>query len=221
MKHRSFAVIGLGAFGGTVAQELARFGNPVLGIDVNERTVSTYADELSEAVIADGRDEAALREAGVGHVDVAVVAIGEDLEANILCTMNVKMLGVKVIWAKAFNRMHHRILSKLGADRVIRPEQEVGIQVAQALHNPLVRDYVSLGNGYNVVDISAPAGIEGRSCDDPDLFEAHQLRLLGMMREGGFHAPGCGVALKEGDKLLLLGKRPELRAFAEDMRGEV
>ncbi|WP_206607904.1 potassium channel family protein [Ferruginivarius sediminum] len=125
-KNRSFAVIGLGTFGTTVASELARFGNHVLGIDTVERNVSHVAEMLTEAVIADGRDEEALREAGVGNYDVAVIAIGEDLDANILCTMNVKLIGVPTVWVKAMSRTHHRILRKLGADRVIEPEQEIG-----------------------------------------------------------------------------------------------
>jgi len=86
-RNRSFAVIGLGTFGSTVATELSKFGNHVLGLDVDERRVARQADALAEAIIADGRDEDALREAGVGNYDVGVVAIGEDLEANILCTM--------------------------------------------------------------------------------------------------------------------------------------
>src|SRR3546814_9993431 len=92
-KDRSVAVIGLGTFGSTVASELAEFGNHVLGIDTDEQTVSRLADTLAEVIIADGRDEEALRQAGVGGYDVAVIAIGENPEANILCTMNVKQIG--------------------------------------------------------------------------------------------------------------------------------
>lgn len=119
-----------------VASELCRYGNPVLVIDIDEKRVSPFAETAREAIIADGREEAALREAGVGDYDVAVVGIGEDLEANILCTMNVKMLGVKTIWAKASNRTHHRILAKLDIDRIILPEQETGRHVAQMLNFP-------------------------------------------------------------------------------------
>ena len=122
MKSRSFAVIGLGTFGSTVASELSNFGNHVLGIDCNEQNVARLADTLSEAIIADGKDEAALKEAGLADYDVAIIAIGEDLEANILCTMNIKLIGVETIWVKALNKTHHRILSRLGADRVILPE---------------------------------------------------------------------------------------------------
>jgi trk system potassium uptake protein TrkA len=219
MRPRSVVVIGLGAFGSTVASELARFGNVVLGIDIDPKKASPLAEILTETIIADGRDEAALREAGVGDYDVAVVAIGEDLEANILCTMNVKLLGVETIWTKALNRTHHRILAKLGVDRVILPEQEIGQHAAQVIHNPLVRDYVSLGNGYHVVDLTVPAHLAGESLSAVTLASKYNLTMLGAMR-GSDYRPVTGgmIGLEEGDKLLLLGKRAELRAFGDDMR---
>lgn len=215
-KNRSFAVIGLGTFGTTVASELARFGNHVLGIDTVERNVSRVADMLTEAVIADGRDEEALREAGVGNYDVAVIAIGEDLEANILCTMNVKLIGVPTVWVKAMSRTHHRILTKLGADRVVEPEQEIGRHIAQMLHNPLVRDYVSLGNGFHVVDFRVPESLDGKRVDGVGLSDDFELRALGLMRGGEFHSCETGsVELKTDDKLLLLGRRENLRRFGD------
>lgn len=215
---RSFAVIGLGTFGSTVASELARFGNPVLGIDIDERRVAAIADTVTEAIIADGRDEDALREAGVGVHDVAVVAIGEDLEANILCTMNVRMLGVKEVWVKAISRTHHRILAKLQVDRVILAEQEMGQHVAQMLHNPLVRDYVSLGNGYHVVDLRVPEELQGVAINDHDLLSPYELISLGAMRGGEFIPCGDGRALEADDKLLLLGKRQNLRDFGDSLK---
>lgn len=219
LKTRSFAVIGLGTFGSTVASELARFGNPVLGIDTDERNVTRLAETLSEAIIADGKDEAALKEAGVGNYDVAVIAIGEDLEANVLCTMNVKLLGVETIWVKALNKTHHRILSKLGADRVILPEQEIGQHIGQMLHNPLVRDYVSLGNGYHVIDMKVPSALDGQALKNTGIVETYDLRPLGAMRESQFLSCESGeLILREGDKLLLLGKRLELRRFGDDLR---
>ncbi|GGG72749.1 potassium transporter KtrA [Salipiger pallidus] len=217
-KSRSFAVIGLGTFGTTVASELARFGNHVLGVDLQERNVSRIADTIAEAVIADGRDDQALREVGVGSYDVAVVAIGEELDANILCTMNVKMLGVPTVWVKAINRTHHRILSKLGADRVILPEQEIGRHIAQMLHNPLVRDYVSLGNGFHVVDFRVPQSLDGTRIDKVGLIERFDLRALGLMRGSDYVACQDGATeLRADDKLLLLGRRENLRRFADGL----
>ncbi|WP_319517616.1 TrkA family potassium uptake protein [uncultured Martelella sp.] len=219
MKTRSFAVIGLGTFGSTVASELARFGNPVLGIDIDGQYVTRLAETLTEAVIADGKDELALKEAGVADYDVAIVAIGEDLEANVLCTMNVKMLGVETIWVKALNRTHHRILTKLGADRVILPEQEIGQHIAQMLHNPLVRDYVSLGNGYHVVDFKVPAELDGKMVGKAAIFEKYNVRALGAMRDNQYLSCDDGdLRLMEDDKLLLLGKRADLRHFGDDLR---
>jgi trk system potassium uptake protein TrkA len=217
-KARSFAVIGLGSFGGTVAAELARFGNYVLGIDVAERPVADHADRLAEAIIADGKDEAALREAGVGKYDVGVVAIGEDLEANIVCTMNLKVLGVKTVWAKSLSRTHYRILTRLGADRVIQPEQEVGQHIAQMLHNPAVLDYVSLGNGFIVVNIEIPEHLEGKTLGSLALDDKHELRCLGLMRGQQFLSPGdAETELKEEDRLLVLGRRANLRAFGDSL----
>ncbi len=217
-KKRSFAVIGLGTFGTTVAAELARFDNYVLGIDIVERNVSRVAEMLAEAVIVDGRDEQALREAGVGNYDVAVVAIGEELEANILCTMNVKLLGVPTVWVKAVSRTHHRILTKIGADRVIQPEQEIGRHIAQMLHNPLVRDYVSLGNGFHVVDFRVPESLDGKRVDAVGLTDGFDLRALGLMRSSEFVSCETGaVELHTDDKLLLLGRRENLRRFADGL----
>jgi trk system potassium uptake protein TrkA len=215
--NRSFVIIGLGTFGSTVANELARFGNRVLGIDVNEKPVSDLADTLSEAVIADGRDEEALRQAGAHQYDVALVAIGEDLEANILCTMNVKLLGIKTVWVKALSRTHHRILTKMGADRVIQPEQEIGQHIAQMLHNPAVRDYLSLGNNFHVINISVPEHLDGHSIKDLDIEAEEGLRCLGLMRGSEFFTCDPDLHLKTDDKLLVLGRRAELRRFGDSL----
>ncbi|TYB86366.1 TrkA family potassium uptake protein [Oceaniovalibus sp. ACAM 378] len=214
-QERLFGVIGLGNFGGTVATELTRFGNHVIGIDQNERLVSAHAEQLSQAMIADARDEAALREAGLGECDIVLVAMGHDLEANILASINLKMIGVKTVWAKATTRTHHRILSKLGVDRIIHPEVEVGQHIAQVLHNPLVRDYVSLGNGYHVVNFMVPESLEGKRLSDLPHTNDHNLRCVGVMRGTEFVGrDGDGCILEGDDRLLLLGQRKDLRAFA-------
>lgn len=216
MKKRNFAVIGLGTFGTTVARELAQMGNSVLGIDCEEGPVSRLADTITEALIADARDEEALRDAGVGSCDVAVIAIGEDIEASIICTMNAKLLGVSCIWVKAITKMHHRILSKLGADRVIEPEQEIGQHVAQKLHNPLIRDYLTLGNGFTIIDVRVPDNKDGERIDALVLPSDADLRCLGVMRGTEFLSCASGELLLEtADKLLLLGRPQALRDFGK------
>ncbi len=214
MKKRSFVVLGLGSFGATIATELARMGNHVLGICGDQYNVNRLADELSETVALDFRDEEALRDAGVGNHDVAIVAISNDLEASILCTMNIKLIGVPTIWVKATSKTHHRIMSKLGVDRVLLPEIEMGQHVAQMLNFPTMRDYVSLGNGYHVVDMNIPSSFEETKLKDFSLLDKLNLRVLGMMRAAELipHV-GDDVIMQKGDKLLLLGKRADLREF--------
>ena len=218
MNNRNFVVIGLGTFGSTVARELAQLGNSVLGIDCEEGPVSRLADTITEALIADARDEEALRDAGVGSCDVAVIAIGEDIEASIICTMNAKMLGVSCIWVKAITKMHHRILSKLGADRVIEPEQEIGQHVAQKLHNPLIRDYLTLGNGFTIIDVRVPEDKDGEKLNALVRQSDEDLRCLGIMRGTEFlSCTSSELMLEAADKLLLLGRPQALRDFSEKL----
>lgn len=215
---RTFGVIGLGNFGSTVANELQRFGNHVIGIDVSEGRVSNHAETLSQAMIVDARDDQALREAGLGDCEVGVVAMGSDLEASILAAINLKLIGVPVVWAKATTKTHHRILSKLGVDRIIHPEVEVGQHIAQVLHNPLVRDYVSLGNGFHVVNFRIPESLEGKKLKDLPHNEKFKLRCIGVMRGTEFvGADGSGCELQSDDLLLLLGQRKDLRDFAASL----
>jgi trk system potassium uptake protein TrkA len=211
-------VIGLGSFGSTVASELARFGNHVLGIDTSEKCVARIADVIADAVIADARDETALREAGLEECEVAVIAMGGDLEANVLATMNAKLIGVKTIWAKAANKTQHRILLKLGAERVVLPEMEMGQHIAQMLNNPAVRDYVSLGNGFHVVNMAAPDWMDGKTIGALKLADRFELRCLGIMRGPEYvDATDPTTVLRTEDKMLMLGRRPNLRAFGDSL----
>ena len=217
-KNRVFAIVGLGTFGLTVANDLARYGNHVIGIDRDEDRVNRAADALSQALILDARDEQALRAAGLGDCDVALIAVGDDLEASILAAMNLRLIKVGQVWAKATNRTHHRILSRLGVDRVIHPEAEIGQHVAQVLHNPLVRDYVSLGNGYHVVNFRVPESLQGKRLSDLNHNQKFNLRCVGVMRGTEYVGQdGADCALRDDDLLLLLGRRQDLRAFADSL----
>ncbi len=215
---RIFGVLGLGSFGSTVANELQRFGNHVIGVDLDGALVSSHADALSQALVVDARDDQALREAGLADCDIGVVAMGADLEASILAAINLKLIGVKNVWAKASTRTHHRILSKIGVDRVIHPEVEVGKHIAQVLHNPLVRDYVSLGNGFHVVNFRVSESLEGRRLADLDLNTKFGVRCIGVMRGTVFVGDeGQECVLERKDLLLLLGERKNLRRFAASL----
>lgn len=215
-ENRSFVVIGLGAFGSVVATELARFGNRVLGVDKDHRRVAMLAEQLSNVVILDATDEGALREAGVDRYDVGLVSIGNDLESSVIAAMNLRLIGVETVWAKADSRTHHRILSKIGADRVVLPGLEMGRHTAQMLNNPAVQDYVALGNGYSVVNLLIPERLKGKKLSELQISSG--IVTLGMMRGTEY------VDLRErdpvmltNDRLLLLGKRVDLTQFGDQL----
>lgn len=152
-----FAVIGLGRFGSAAALELMRMGHSVLGIDNDPKIVDKYADQLSRAVIADVSDVAAVQELGLDNYDVVLIAIGDDVQASLVCVVHLKAVGVAKIWVKAISHAQHLILNKLGVSRIIHPEEEMGVRVAQMLSYPMINDYISLGNGEFVVEITASA----------------------------------------------------------------
>lgn len=213
-RKNSFAVIGLGAFGSTVAIELAEMGAYVLGIDIDDRRVAHVAGKLAEAKILDATDEAALRESGLDRYGAVLVAIGESLEASILATLNARLIGCRTIWVKARDKTHHRILSRLGADRVILPELEMGRHVAQMLHNPLVRDYASLGNGFFAMSLDVPHPLAGRRTGTLD-FARYNLRILAVMRGSKQLDLSADPVLEKEDHVVLLGREDDLRRFGD------
>lgn len=215
-KYRSFVVIGLGAFGSVVASELARFGNRVLGIDKDPRRVAMLAEHLTTAVILDATDEGALREAGADRYDVGLVSIGNDLESNVIAAMNLRLIGVDTVWAKAESRTHHRILSRIGADRVILPGLEMGRHTAQMLNNPAVQDYVSLGNGFSVVNLLLPERLKDKRLSELNMGPG--ITALGLMRGTEYmDLRDNDPALRTNDRLLLLGKRTDLTRFGDQL----
>ncbi|MGQ9370488.1 potassium channel family protein [Azospirillum sp. ST 5-10] len=216
-RPRTFAVIGLGTFGSTIAVELERLGKQVLGVDRSEQRVGAVADRLSHAVIADARDERALADAGLADCDVAVVAIGEDLESSILCTMALKTMGVKTVWVKALSQTHARILVKLGADRVIEPEREIGLQVAQSLNTPYVLDYIRMAGDFFVVKVAVDDTLDGRNVGDLGLGGGSDVRFLGVMRGVTFLPGDDELVLKGGDRMLLMGRQEELRRLGKSL----
>lgn len=151
-----FAVIGLGSFGATVAQELSRLKHDVIGIDTVKKSVEALANVITHAVIADATDERVLIELNVQECDAVIVAIGEDIEASILCILNLKNMGVKNILAKAKTKAHHNILSHFNIEKIIHPEEDMGVRIAQALNYPMVSRYMSLGDDYYIIQINIP-----------------------------------------------------------------
>lgn len=209
-----FAVIGLGRFGSAAALELMRMGHSVLGVDNDPKIVDHYADQLSRAVIADVTDAAAVHELGLNHYDVVLIAIGDDIQASLVCVVHVKAIGVNKIWVKAISHAQHLILNKLGVQRIIHPEEEMGVRVAQMLSYPMVNDYISLGNGEFVVEITASERLTDIQIGN--LLEHEKtIEVLLVKRKTQIIArPDSDFILQPKDLLVLFGSLHDLRSIA-------
>jgi trk system potassium uptake protein TrkA len=217
MTHRSFAVIGLGRFGSAMAHTLMELGQEVIGVDSDEDRVRKLAEVLSQAAQIDATDLRALKEVGVHDVDVAVVSIGENIEASLLVVMQVMELGVNEIIAKAVTPLHGRILQKLGVKRVIYPERDMAIRVAHSLVVPNSLDYIELSRDFSIVEIPAPKEFVGQSLRQLELRPRYGLTLIAVKRRSGDGdgevtniAPLASEVIEAGDVLSLLGANDRL-----------
>jgi trk system potassium uptake protein TrkA len=217
MSKLSFAVIGLGRFGAAVATTLTELGQDVIGIDGNDERVRQVADVISAAMQLDATDGRALRAAGIKDVDVAVISIGENIEASLLVVMLVKELGVERIIAKAVTPLHGRILEKIGVSRVIFPEREMAMRVAHSLVVPNVLDYIELSKDFSIIELPAPEEFCGKTLRELQLRNRFGLTLIAIKRRppgGGDEttnvAPTAEDRIEQGDVLSLLGSNDRL-----------
>jgi len=210
-----FAVIGLGRFGATASLELMKMGHSVLGVDTDPKIVDKYADRLTRAVIADVSDGAAVEELGLEHYDVVLVAIGEAIQASLLCVVHLKTLGIQTIWVKASSHAQHLILNKLGVTRIIHPEEEMGLRIAQALSYPMVNDYISVGNGEFVVEIQISERLDGKPLSQifPKGPDAPQVLLVKHRSQATVHPPAEHIVYAK-DVAVMFGTLDSLRAMA-------
>jgi trk system potassium uptake protein TrkA len=202
----SIVVIGLGRFGAAAARELELLGNEVLAIDRSEAAVNDIAPEVTHAVQLDASDEAALRSVGAGEFQYAIVAISSETEASIFATMALKNLGVAHVTAKAATPLHGAILERVGADRVVYPEREMGTRVAHSLAMSDVIDYLDVAPRFGIVKVHPPASFVGRSLKDLDLPTRVQVSPIALRRgtEVIFN-PHRDLVVEATDELILMG----------------
>lgn len=215
-RNKSFAVIGLGRFGTSVARTLSRLGYEVLAIDTEEERVQQVADEVTHTYIADTTDENSLKALGIRNFDVVVVAIGEDIQANVLTTLLLKDLGVKYIVAKARNELHGKMLAKIGADRVVYPERDMGQRVAHNLVSTNVLDYIELSPDLSLIETSAPRCLVGKTLAESRLREKYDANVVAIKRgEQIIVPPNPGEKIQAGDVLIVVGRNGGLQKLEE------
>ncbi|HYO44531.1 MAG TPA: TrkA family potassium uptake protein [Candidatus Limnocylindrales bacterium] len=211
----SVLVIGLGRFGASAARELMRLGHEVLAVDRNEGIVNDIAPEVTHAVQLDAADEAALRAIGAAEFDHAIVAISSGVEASVFAVMALKTLGVGNVVAKAGSELHGQILERVGADRVVFAEQEMGTRVAHSFAVRQVVDYLDVAPRVGIVKAHPPGSWVGRSLRDLDLAIGLQLTAVALRRGDGVTInPGPDEVIRADDELILIGRDDKLEALA-------
>ena len=212
--NRQFVVVGLGRLGISMVETLDSLGHEVLAIDNREGVIQSLADELPNVhlVATDATDEATVRGLNVEGFDAAAVMIGENhLEAGILATATLKEVGVPRIVARATGSIHARVLEKVGADRVIQPEREIGEQLARTMASPVVLDYVDLGDDEALIESQLPRAWLDKSLSELDLSQKFGLTVLALKPKGRPGSlPRGDTVLHDGDVLVVGGSKKAL-----------
>ena len=218
---KQVAIIGLGRFGVGLANTLLGMGYDVLALDVDEERVQAVASQISRAIHADATDEAVLRGLGIDKFDVAIVSMGSDIEHSVLTTILLRKLGVPLIVARADNELHGTILDKIGADKVIYPEREMGVRVAHGLTLTSVLDYMSIAPTYGVTKIDPPNSFVGRTLSELGLGPEGkwEVAVLLLQREKEIIvSPDRMEVIRPDDVLIVSGNDSRLEQFLTEAR---
>lgn len=209
---KSFIVVGLGRFGMEAAKRLYQHGCEVLAIDNDPNLVERIGDEVTQAVVANAQDKEVLRALGVKDFDCAIVAIGDSLSDSVLATMNLKELEVPYVVCKAHDETHRQVLKKLGADRVVIPEQENAARLAKSLSSHNVLDYIELSEDYGIIDVPAPRSWWDKSIIELNVRAKLGVNILAIKRNGGITvSPGANFQILEDDVIVVLGDNNALK----------
>ncbi|WP_337102758.1 potassium channel family protein [Paenibacillus sp. YIM B09110] len=212
MSKKQFAIVGMGRFGSSVAKALTEMGYEVLAIDSSEDRIQDVVGTVTHAVSADSTDEEALRALGVRNFDVVVVAIGQDIQASILTTIILKDLGVKTLIVKAQNELHGKVVSKIGADKVIYPERDMGLRLAHHLASPNILDYIELSDDYSIVEMKASNAMVGKSLKQLDIRAKYKCNVMAIKTGPEMNiAPYADDLIRMNDVLVIVGKNSDVR----------
>jgi len=218
---KQIVIIGLGRFGISVAKTLYGIGHDVLALDTDEKSVQSISADITHSIQADGTNENVLRELGISNFDIAIVAIGSAVEASVLCTILLKKIGVPYVIARADNELHGSILEKIGADKVVYPEQEMGDRVAHVVTLTDVSYYMPLVAGYGVARLAAPAYLIGKQVSDAGFGPKgkFEVAVLLIQREKEIIVtPSLQEIIRENDVLVTAGSSDNLEKLLQEAR---
>ncbi|HIG98836.1 TPA: TrkA family potassium uptake protein [Candidatus Woesearchaeota archaeon] len=219
MAKKNFGVIGLGKFGTSAALTLAKEGKHVLAIDKDEARINSIKDYVTWARQADSTNKDALVEAGIANCDVVIVAIGEDIDASVLATLNLKEVGVEYVVAKASTEQHGKILSKIGADRVVHPEGDTGKRLAWQLMSSDVLEFIELSPLYAVKEVSVPKQFVNKAIKHLHIGTNFGVLVLAIQRGADrLIVPSTDIRFHAEDKITVVGKTEDIKHFSEHFR---
>lgn len=210
---RSFAVIGLSSFGYHLCKNLSELGAPVMAIDTDADKIDDIKPFVQKAVVADAKDKDTLKSLGLEDIDVVVVTVGEPIEVSILITLYLREIGVKEIIAKVITEDHAKILDKLGASSVVFPERDMAKRIAYTLRRSILLDYVSLGEGYSIVEMGAPTDWLGKPLAALDVRRQYNIQIIvikDVLSDKVVIIPGGDYVLKDSDILVMVGRDEDL-----------
>ena len=224
---KQFVVIGAGRFGSAVAVTLAKKGKQVLVLDKDEQTVQRLSEIVTQAVQIDITDPNSLARLDIGEIDVAVVGIAGDLEAAILVTLQLKEMGVKTVVVKAKTNAEKKILSRIGADRIVFPERDMGVRVANSLISPTIFDYIQVSPGFGIVETRVPEAIQGQTLVEANIRARFGIDIVAIRRRAPkldrkgqsvlkdtlLIAPRAEEVLGENDILVIIGEEEKIEKF--------
>lgn len=230
-KRQRVVVVGLGTFGITAASELIKKGCHVTAIDRSEKMVEIASEFAIDVIIADARERKPLEEAGVADADAAIVSVGEDLEASFLATLHLKEFGIPYIVTKATSKFQGEILEKIGADRVIYPEEEIAEKLVEQLFHPNIINYLQLTDKVSVMESPTPDSFVGKTLKQISLRNKYGINLIAIKRkikkkgdnniiEEVMEVPSAEEKIQEGDVLLVIGRIDYLEKF-KNMQREI
>jgi trk system potassium uptake protein TrkA len=211
---QSFVILGLGRFGQSVAKTLFELGQEVLVIDENEGLIQSISGQITYAMVGNVTDENVLKAVGIKNFDAAVVSTGKNLESSILVTQMLKEMGMKYILVKAQNELHARVLTKLGADRVVFPEQDMGVRAAHNLVSTNIIDYIELSPDYTIIELNAPKRWEGKTLKELNVRVKHGINIIAIKNGLKINvAPTADYLIKSNDVLVVIGSKSDIDKF--------
>jgi len=208
---KQFLVVGLGRFGNSITRTLVANGHEVLAVDKNAELVQDIAPFATHALQADCTDDVVLKQLGASNFTHAIIAIGDDLQASILTTLLLKEKNIPVVIAKARDEMHGNVLRKVGADKIIYPERDMAVRLANQLSSNSIIDYIELSEEYNIVEMLAPTAMIGLSLQKLNIRARFGCTILAIKSEQRMNiAPSADDKIESGNVLLVIGSQEQI-----------